>query len=64
MTVVLRKEEQFLLVIRTYDVGENADLAGGLVYRGPDIRGGMEGQKDSHCEYLRAFAVGERDRPR
>jgi hypothetical protein len=35
----------FLLVIRTYDMGENADLARGLVYRGPDISGGMEGQR-------------------
>lgn len=35
----------FLLVIRTYDVGEDADLARGLVYRGPDITGGMEGQR-------------------
>lgn len=26
-------------------MGENADLARGLVYRGPDISGGMEGQR-------------------
>lgn len=45
MTVVPRKKSIFLHGIRTYDVGENADLARELVYRGPDIRGGMEGQR-------------------
>jgi hypothetical protein len=45
ITVILEKRPDLSVVACTYDVGENADLAGGLVYRGPDIRGGMEGQR-------------------
>lgn len=36
------------VVVQTYDVSENADLARGLVYRGPDIRGGMDGGAETH----------------
>ena len=47
----------------TYDVSEDADLSSELVYRGPDITGGMEGH-NSHCEYPRASAGGGRGRRR
>jgi hypothetical protein len=49
-------------LVQTHNVGENADLVPGLVYR-TDIRSGMEGQH-SHFECPLVSAVGEPTRRR